>query len=244
MAPGFGRGLGGRRNAARDRATLTVPRSPARSARRRGRPRTGAGARRGGRRSSADSAALRVEVHERVPAAGDRLHPLRVGAQGHARHAGQVGLLLDAARVRQHGPRVGQQRSELQIAERLGQREAVHVAQPLDQAARLQPLAGARVHREQHPARAAPPPARPAAPAAREGRRCRPGGRSAAGSPPAPGRGPSSAATLGPGALLPAQGRRPPSRRPPPRSGPRPTRPGGSPRPPRSSTAAARRGGR
>ena len=80
--------------------------APRRRARRRARRRTAAAARRDAARSSAASAASRVEVDEHVPAGVDGLRPLRRVAQRHARHAGQVGLLLHAAGVGQHRARV------------------------------------------------------------------------------------------------------------------------------------------
>ena len=51
------------------------------------------------------SAASRVEVDEHVPAGVDGLDPLGRVAQRHARHAGEVGLLLHAAGVGQHRAR-------------------------------------------------------------------------------------------------------------------------------------------
>ena len=76
-----------------------------RRARRRARRRRAPGARPAAARSSAPSARLGVEVDEHVPAVLDRLDPLGAGPQRDARHAGQVGLLLQPAGVGQHGAR-------------------------------------------------------------------------------------------------------------------------------------------
>ena len=66
--------------------------------------------------------------------------------QRHARHAGEVGLLLHAAGVGQHGARVVQQRGEVEVAER--RRERRRRREPLAQAGGVEPRRGARVQRQ------------------------------------------------------------------------------------------------
>ena len=94
------------------RASAATTRSPAWPSPYRGGRSAGGVAleRRGGRRG--------VEIDEHVPARVDRLRPLRRRAHRHAGHAGEVGLLLDAARVREHRTGVAQQRGEVEVAER------------------------------------------------------------------------------------------------------------------------------
>ena len=127
---------------------------------------------------------VRVEPDEHVPARLHGLRPLRSVPKRHARHAGQVGLLLHAAGVGQHGARVQQQRGEVQVAERRhephpGGLELAH--QPRG----LQPRARARVQREHDRVAASRTAARRGAPAAPGRRRCPRGARSRAGSRPA-----------------------------------------------------------
>ena len=62
----------------------------------------------------------RVEAEQRVGAGADRHRPLGVVAQGEAGDAEVGRLLLDAAGVGEHGAGVGDQREEVEVAERLG----------------------------------------------------------------------------------------------------------------------------
>ena len=88
----------------------------------------------------------RIEIHQPVPAGGDRLDPFGRVAEGDARHAVQVRLLLHAARVGQAGGRRHEQRREVEVAQRRG--EASGGARPFQQAGPLERRPRARVHGE------------------------------------------------------------------------------------------------
>ena len=196
----------------------------------------------GGVRASAATRRVGVEVDEHVPARVDRLRPLRRRAQRHARDAGEVRLLLHAARVGEHRARVAQQRGEVEVAERRREPDAGAErarAGPRRRAARAVrgcsgSTTGPGTAAQQRHERAR---------AARGRRRCRRGARWPARSRRArrrPPRAPRSA----PRRAARAAARRRPSRRRPPRSRPRRARRAGSPPAPRTSTAAGRSRGR
>ena len=113
----------------------------------------------------------RVEAEQGVGAGADRHRALGVVAQGEAGDAEVGRLLLDAAGVGEDGAGVGEQREEVDVAERLGEQQAGMLGRD-----RLHLLARARVDREddRHLARQLGQAARPSPAAAR--RRRGPGG--------------------------------------------------------------------
>src|SRR5947199_53303 len=91
---------------------------------------------------------LRVGPDDGVPTVLDGLDPLRLVAQGDARDAEEVRLLLHAAAVRDDLPRAHQEGDEIQVVDGL---DRFHLGpQRLPEAERLQVLARARVDREHH----------------------------------------------------------------------------------------------
>ncbi len=100
-----------------------------------------------GSRSNAGTSAMRsgVEAEQRVRAELDRDRTLGVVSKREARHAQVRRLLLNAARVGQHGGRAGDEAEELDVAGRRQKRHAGHIdAEPVER------VPGARVHREDH----------------------------------------------------------------------------------------------
>ena len=97
----------------------------------------------------------RVEAEQGVGAGADRHRALGVVAQGEAGDAEVGRLLLDPAGVGEDGAGVGEQREEVEVAERLGEHAGPGCSAP----ASLHHLAGPRVDREddRHLARRAPP---------------------------------------------------------------------------------------
>ena len=95
---------------------------------------------------AASRSAAGIHADQRVRAQLDRDRALGVVAVGQARDAQRRGLLLQAARVGDHQARVGLQRDEVRVVQRLDQPQALGHGDPRV----LQPGDGARVGGEEH----------------------------------------------------------------------------------------------
>ena len=91
---------------------------------------------------------FRVVADEAIGAFADGHRALGVAAQGQARNAERRRLFLYAAAVGEHQSAVAVELQKIQIAERLGKRQPLHLADAFHQAEFFEPRSRSRMHRE------------------------------------------------------------------------------------------------